>query len=344
MLTAKEEDYRGASGDQASHCESLRRIGEVCRTATSAGDAEAVVIRVTFGGTEFLRPCRVDDDVLKRLEALIPDAPLHLPVQLRLIRACLEVFPVIPIVLVFETAFFASLLLRECLYGLDTETQSSMNPRRFGYHGILHEAAVNDTLRRMRESFPRTPPRLLSIYLGRRPEVAAILGNHPRMVTSGVTPLEGLPGERTCGEIDPSIVLTLANLWKWGPEQVNHLLTQESGLFGMVGRLVDLKEALTSQAEDCKLAGELMRYRLLLACGAGIAALGGLDGIVFSGRYAALGEVLGPWLSARLVFPKAIPPGHPVPWHCFQESEYRVIADQAAAAVLATQPQLLGVG
>ena len=148
------------------------------------------------------------------------------------------------------------------------------------------------------------------------------------MVTGGATPLEGLPGERSCGDLDPSIVLTLARDKGWGPEQINTVLTQQSGLLGLTGKPATLKDVLTSDDPAVDLAREVFRYRVLLASGAGMATMGGLDTIVFSGRDHAVSKNLGPWLASRLTLDRSANKRE-IPWTVFTKPVDRVIADVA---------------
>ena len=211
-------------------------------------------------------------------------------------------FPNTPAVLLFETAFFAELPRRESAYGIDQELSETLGLRRYGYYGLLHEAACEYAAREHRSRRPRSTGRALSICLEAHPEVAAVIGRRPLMCTSGATPLEGIPGHSSCGELDPSIALMLARKLKWGPEQINTVLTQQSGLMGLVGRPVMLDDVLAAEAGDLEPAKNLLQNRILMACGAGMAAMGGVDDIVFSGRFASAGLTLGPWLRDRLTF------------------------------------------
>ena len=181
----------------------------------------------------------------------------------------------------------------------------------------------------------RAAARVLSLCLGPRPELAAVIGSRQLMVTSGATPLEGIPGETVCGELDPSVVLTLREKMEWGPEEINMVLTQESGLLGLVGEPTTIQTLFESDNPDVKEAREIVQYRILQACGAGIAAMGGLDAIVFSGRYAAVGELHGPWLASRLV-PRN---QQGISFERFEESLERIVADVASAAALAKDEQ-----
>ena len=189
---------------------------------------------------------------------------------------------------------------RECHYALDVKSLGMPNLRRYGYHGLFHEAACAMARDHAYEQGFHFPERCLSICLENRPEIVAVDGIQPVMVSSGTTPLEGLPGQTTAGELDAGIVLKLVRKKKWGPEQINHALTMESGLSGIAGRPVRLDEVLESDDPSLRLARDVFRHRLLSACGSGIAVLGGLDAIIFSGRYAPSAHCLGPWLQERL--------------------------------------------
>ncbi len=361
-VTGRLEDYRHAADERSWARGALVQVLDHC-LSTLAGPPAAVAVRVPFGGNDFSAPTPATPAVLARLAALAYGAPLHIPATLALVRAAGEAFPGIPFILAFETAFFATLPAREYLYGLDPALAKDLRIRRFGYHGLYHAAACRGAARDFvawqreraasdsassrparlgrRTAEQRTPPLIISICLEPRPEIAAVIGSRPVTVTSGATPLEGLPGQTSCGEIDPSIVLSLNKELNWGPEEINAVLTEESGFVGLVGRHVTLNEVFTSDAADVTLAREVMRYRILLACGSAVAALGGVDAIVFSGRYARLGEALGPWLAERLTFPAA-PRTAPIRLVTFTETLDRIIADAAAVATLAADTAAAG--
>ena len=300
------------------------------------GAPDALAIRVNFGGTEFREPVFADHEVIPRLKGLVPQAPLHLPTVLMILEICRKVFPNTPAVLLFETAFFAGLPRRESAYGIDQELSETLRLRRHGYYGLLHEAACEYAARERRSRRPRSTGRVLSICLEAHPEIAAVIGRRPLMCTSGATPLEGIPGHSSCGELDPSIVLMLARKLKWGPEQINTVLTQQSGLMGLVGRPVMLDDVLAVEAGDLEPAKNLLLNRILMACGAGMAAMGGVDDIVFSGRFASAGLTLGPWLRDRLTF-RGGNENSPPEWLCFTESLDQVMARKAEIFLLESE-------
>ena len=259
---------------------------------------DAIAIKIAFGGSVFKKPVLATAEAISKLEKLVPDAPFHLPPALELIKRCSPVFRDVPIVLIFETAFFAHLPARESMYGIDVNIAEKLGLRRFGFNGIYHEAAC-DMIRRL-PAKRKSPARIISICLENQPEIAAVIGNHPVMVSSGATPLEGIPGQTSCGQLDPSLVLTLAEKKHWGPEQINNILTQESGILGLTGKKLSLEDVFKSESKKIALARQIITYRVLLACGAAMAAMGGLDAIIFSGKSAQLGKILGPHLVSKL--------------------------------------------
>ncbi|MFB3788042.1 MAG: hypothetical protein ACE15F_16915 [bacterium] len=307
-------------------------LREIWREGPADSPLDAITIEAKYGGVVFSGPVRVDAEVLEKLKKLTPCAPLHMPELVELAQACQDVSPETPVVLDFETAFFASLPDREHSLGVDADLIRDPNMRKFGFYGIYHEAAREYAL----ECWPeiRESSRILSICLEPRPEIAAILGNKPVMVTSGVTPLEGLPGHTTCGDLDPNIVLTLAQKKEWGPEQINNVLTRESGLLGLAGRPITIQELFESDEAELQSIQDLMKYRIRLACGSGIAAMSGLDAIVFSGRYASAGKKLGPWLISRLSLPGSRK--NNVYWDWFDEPVDQLLADRAVQVVMSS--------
>lgn len=300
----------------------------------NAPACEPLAIRLLYGGSVFPAPVALTDETLARLRSLAAGAPLHTAAALRLAEAVLRA-PDCRTALFFETSFFTALPEREYAAGVDPELATRMGLRRFGYHGLYHEAAVQSLAAEWRRA-GRPARRVLSICLDPKPELAAVLGARPLMVTGGMTPLEGLPGETSCGDLDPSIILTLAQEMKWGPEQIDAALARESGLSALAGRRVTLPEVWDSTASELTDARELLRHRLLLAAGAGMAALGGVDGIAFSGAYAELGSRVGPWLAARLALPGG--PGSKPPWTLTRRSLPEVIADTARALLANSAP------
>ena len=334
-LDEKRESISGELEDYRVPGAGMSLVAEALGKAQGSGSPDVVAIRVPFGGDSFSGPILLNEDVRRSLADLVPDAPLHLPGVIHVIEGCEQRFRETSIVLDFETGFFVDLPAGEASYGISAKLRDALRLRRYGYHGIFHERA-DAYVRSAETAAGMAGDRVLSICLEPQPELAAICRGRPLMVTGGATPLEGLPGETTCGEIDPSIVLTLAaGSLEWGNEQINVLLTKGSGLSALAERPTTVAEVLGSTARDLKLASELFRYRILIAAGAAKAVMSGIDAIVFSGRYADAGRRLGDWLAGRLgaragrISPQAALPR----WYVLQESLPAIIAARARIAL-----------
>lgn len=283
-------------------------------------------------------PLLVDDASGAEIESTEARAPLALPAVRQVLGMLAEALPQAPRVLLAGSDFFAHLPARERHYAIEPALTERYGLERTGFHGLFHHAAVDAARAARGEKNHQRHLRVLSVCLEPRPEAAALRGDRPLLVTSGATPLEGLPGDTSSGELDPGMLLLLAKEQGWSPEEIADLLMRESGLRGLVGRPVTLKTLFESEAPDGNLARELFRYRLLQTAGSALAALGGLDTIVFTGRYAAVGRVLGPWLLERL----AALPGKPQPACLVREAAIgtlvaaeatRFACERAAAAV-----------
>jgi acetate kinase len=330
-----EQTLVGCKGSCRGEAEARTILGDIA--LQFALDLDAIAMRVPYGGPEFATSAIATPEVIGKLEALQSQAPLHLPLVVSLVRAAWETFQGTPVVLCFETGFFTALPLREQVYAVDEEATGMEGLRRYGYHGIYHHGACVQALSLRQERGRNPMPKVLSICLEPRPEIAGAIGTRAVYITSGATPLEGLPGRTTCGEIDPSIVLTLAEDLKMGPEEIDAVLSRDSGITGLVGHRVTLEDVYTVDNPDYKLARDVMNYRMLMSAGAAIAVLGGVDVIVFSGRSAELGHIIGPWLLEHLHL-RGTPANRPVTYDIFTTPLERLMADTAIAATMAPSP------
>ncbi len=289
----KDGDMEGIPAKIAAECtKALKRMNKIFA-------ADLVCIRVPYGGQEFKAPEILSRKSLEKLGKIENAAPMHIPALLELIASLKKYFRGIPISLVFETSFFTRLPDRESIYAIDPGLAKEFPLRRFGYHGVFHEQAAQYC--RSKDSGKTG---ILSICLEPIPEVCAIMNGNPLMVTGGATPLEGLPGETTCGDIDPLIILSLSENLGWGPEEINNALSRKGGIAGLVGRKMDFRELFSSSEPAAEFAKRIFLYRILLAAGSAIAALGGVDFVVYSGRYRDLGGQMHSYLSSKLeIFP-----------------------------------------
>ncbi|MDZ8119511.1 hypothetical protein [Pontiella agarivorans] len=281
-------------------------------------------LHVAAGGQGFDTHTEATPDVIEKLRTRIPSAPMHLPAVLELIKCADRHLPSCPVMLFFDTAFFKKLPAREYLYAIDADALEGTGIRRYGYHGLFHEAATQAAEASADPGQPK-PEKIISICLEPRPEMAAVLNGKPVMVSGGATPLEGLPGQTSCGDIDSGVVLTLARKEQAGPEQLNQMLSRQSGMLALAGRPVTIEEVLISEEKELALARKVLEYRILLRTGMALAAMDGFDRIVFSGRYAKAGQTLGPRLLKQLPNPGKSPE---IDWLCFETPLMQIMAEQ----------------
>ncbi len=297
------------------------RIASVLSGKTKASHEtlipDIISLRVPYGGTVFKAPVILSRKVLDKLDSIKDLAPLHILPLIKLTQALEKHYGKPPVILVFETGFFAQLPEREYSYAIDAGSMKNIQFRKFGYHGIFHESSIDFSMKKDESS-----SRIISVCLEPIPEVCAIKDGVPVMVTSGATPLEGLPGETTCGDLDPLIILSISESLGWGPEQINSMLSNESGMKGIIGEKTLFSEVFKSKEPRAVFAKEIFLYKTLQAFGAGIAAMGGVDIIVFSGKYCRSGKVIEDYMSGKLSMPEK-----PRQWEYLTRSLPRITAD-----------------
>lgn len=240
-----------------------------------------VAHRVVHGGG-LRRPTPVDDAVRAELERLAPLAPLHNPPALRWIEVCRTLFGAgIPQIAVFDTAFFVDLPARATTYGLPRALVQRHGLRRYGFHGIAHEAMWRAWCAR-RPDLPRGG-RIVTLQLGAGCSISAIDGGRAVDTSMGFTPLEGLLMATRSGDVDPGVLIHLLRREGLDADALERVLAMEGGLAGISGRGGDVRELVASDDPDSRLALEVYCYRAKKYVGAYLAALGGADGIVFGG-------------------------------------------------------------
>jgi acetate kinase len=247
------------------------------------GDADAVGHRIVHGGERFRRATRIDQDVEVALRQLVELAPLHQPKSLAALDAVSEQLPGVPAVACFDTAFHATLTPAARTYALPAGWRERWGVRRFGFHGLSHAWIA----RRAPEVLRRSPDRLriVSCHLGAGASICAIASGRSIDTTMGFTPLEGLVMATRSGSVDPGLLLWLLERSGMSERAIAGALEHESGLLGLAGT-ADMREVLLrAQANDARaqLALEVYIHRLRGGIAAMVAALGGVDALVFTG-------------------------------------------------------------
>jgi acetate kinase len=263
----------------------------------------AVGHRVVHGGPEFSRPVLIDEDVLRRLERYVPLAPLHQPHNLEPIRMLLARRGDLPQVACFDTAFHRGQSALADHFAIPEHFYAE-GVRRYGFHGLSYEYIAQ----RLREVAPAIASgRVIVAHLGSGASMCALSDGRSIDTTLGFTALDGLPMGTRCGQIDPGVILYLIAQKGMAVEEVQDLLYRESGLKGLSGVSNDVRALQSSSDPRAAFALDYFVHRIGLYAGMLAAALGGLDGFVFTagiGENAAelrarIAEKLG-WLGAAL--------------------------------------------
>ena len=252
---------------------------------------DAVGHRVVHGGATFREAAVVDADVREAIGALAELAPLHNPAALVGIDAVARAFPGLPQVAAFDTAFHATIPDAAAIYPLPRDWTRRWSLRRFGFHGLSVQYAV----RRSRELLGQLPRRLVVCHLGAGCSVTAVAAGRSVDTSMGFTPLEGLMMARRSGSVDPGLLLHLLGRRGVTVDELDEALNERSGLLGVSGISADMRAVVAAaEAGDAQaaLARAVFAHRLVAAVGAMVAALGGLDALVFSG---GIGEH-SPWV------------------------------------------------
>jgi acetate kinase len=278
LLTSRTIEAPGGRADE----------GAVSDVVDNYGPFDAVGHRVVHGGTDFTEPVLVDDDVVRRLEALTPLAPLHQPGSLAGLEVMGRLLPGVPAVACFDTAFHATIAPAAFTYAMSKQWRERWGLRRYGFHGLSHAYAarrVHELLGREAGAHRDEPVLAVTCHLGAGASLAAVRDGTCVDTTMGFTPLEGLVMATRSGTVDPGMVLWLALQAGASPAEISDQLEHRSGLAGLAGT-GDMREVLAAELAgepDAALAMGVYLHRLGSLIGSMVASLGGLGVLVFTG-------------------------------------------------------------
>lgn len=261
------------------HGDGLAAMVAAFREAGPELDPVAVGHRVVHGGTRFTEATLVDDEVIAAIEELAPLAPLHNPVNLTGIRLARDLFPHVPQVAVFDTAFHRTLPPEAHTYAVPREWRE-LGVRRFGFHGT----SCAYVSRRAAAILGRDPGEvnLIVLHLGNGASATAVEGGRSVDTSMGMTPLEGLVMGTRSGDVDPAIGGFLARTSDLDAAQVERGLTHRGGLLALAGSN-DMRQVRARDDEEARLALAVYTRRIRKYVGAYYALLGRVDAIVFTG-------------------------------------------------------------
>lgn len=252
-------------------------------------EVSAIGHRIVQGGALFSESVLVDEKVIEGIESLIPLAPLHNGAHVQGIRACINVFGAdVPEVVVFDTAFHSTMPEKAYMFAIPYEYYEKYKIRRYGFHGTSHRY-VSHRLAEL-EGKDLKDMKVITCHIGNGSSITAIKDGKVIDTSMGLTPLDGfMMGTRT-GTLDPSVVTFIAEQENLSPQELSDLFNKKSGLLGISGVSSDDRDVSKAEREGnprAILAHAMLVYQIQKFVGQYIAALNGVDAIVFT---AGLGE------------------------------------------------------
>ena len=263
-----------------------RVLRELTQLLGNVNDVAAVGHRIVHGGPAYTASVRIDDAVKRTLAGLAEMAPLHNPVNLEGIVAAQKVWPQVPHVAVFDTAFHATIPEAAHTYAVPYHWTTDWKLRRYGFHG-LSVAYCTDRVAKM---LGRKGSRLIICHLGNGCSVSAVRDDRCVDTSMGFTPLDGLVMGTRSGSVDPGLLLYVLRHKGLSADDLDRVLNRESGLLGVSGLTSDMRGLLTAAREGnrrAQLALDVFVHRLRQTIGGLAATLGGVDALVFT---AGIGE------------------------------------------------------
>ncbi|MBQ7587332.1 MAG: acetate kinase [Lachnospiraceae bacterium] len=248
----------------------------------------AVGHRIVHGGESFSSATLINDDVIKAIEDCNDLAPLHNPANLIGIRSCQKIMPNVPMVAVFDTAFHQTMPKKAYLYGIPYEYYKKYKVRRYGFHGTSHEFVSKRAAEFLGKDIDNF--KVIVCHLGNGASISAVKNGKCVDTSMGLTPLEGLFMGTRSGDLDPAIIQFISNKEKLSIDEMLNILNKKSGVLGLSevsSDFRDLNEAAENGNEQAKTTLEAYSYRVAKYIGSYVAAMNGVDAIVFT---AGVGE------------------------------------------------------
>lgn len=247
-------------------------------------EVRAIGHRVVHGAEEFSNSVVITEDVKSSIKQCTDLAPLHNPANLDGIVACETVFPNVPNVAIFDTAFHQSMPKHAYMYALPQKYYDEYRIRKYGFHGTSHKFVMLAAAEYLKK--PVEKLKLITCHLGNGSSIAAIKNGQVLDTSMGMTPLPGLIMGTRCGDIDPGIIFFLTRKGL-SIEEIENALNKESGLNGINGiNSGDMRDTVDAAAQGkatAENALEMFGHRAAFYIGGYNALLGGADAIIFTG-------------------------------------------------------------
>ncbi len=236
--------------------------------------------RVVHGGEELCKSAVITDEIIQKIQELIPLAPLHNRANLEGILVCKNIDSRMKQVAVFDTAFHSTMPMEAFLYAIPYEMYEKHKIRRYGFHGTSHHYVLKELAKELKREVSEL--NVITLHLGNGASVCAIKDGKSIDTSMGFTPLEGLVMGTRSGDVDPAIVLYMQRNLGMSVDEVDTLLNKKSGLLGIC-ESSDIRNILDANDDKSNLALKMMIRRVKKYIGSYMALLGRVDAIVFTG-------------------------------------------------------------
>ena len=257
------------------------------RIVAGPSEIDAVGHRIVHGGARFEEPTAITPEVKDAITRVASFAPLHNRAELEGIENIERLLGAVPQVAVFDTGFHRTLPLASAIYPGPYEW-FERGIRRYGFHGINHQYCAGRAAQLLEKDIAAL--RIVTCHLGNGCSLAAIAGGRSVDTTMGFTPLDGLMMGTRSGSLDPGILTYLIRENGLSGQELDRLLNEKSGLFGISGVSGDMRQILKAIQlgnQRARIAFDVFIHRLRSCLGSMIAVLGGVDVLVFT---AGIGE------------------------------------------------------
>lgn len=251
-------------------------------------EISAVGHRVLHGGKKYTKSVLITPDVMDAVKTCSVLAPLHNPASIIGINACKSLMPDTPMSIVFDTAFHMTMPDYAYMYALPYELYEKYDIRRYGFHGTSHKYVSKEAADMLGKPYDQV--KIITVHIGNGSSIAAVKNGKCVDTSMGLTPLEGLVMGTRCGDIDPAIIPYMVMNLGMSIEEVNDIIYKKSGFLGLSGISSDsrdIEDAAANGSKRAQLTLEVFYYKVKKYIGSYIAAMGGVDAIVFT---AGIGE------------------------------------------------------
>ncbi len=273
-----------------NHTEAFLEVKKVltegdAKVIDSLSEISAIGHRIVQGGALFNESVLVTDEVIKGIESLCDLAPLHNPAHIQGINACIDVFGKdVPQVTVFDNSFHSTMPPEAYIFPIPYEYYEKYQVRRYGFHGTSHRFVSARCAEVMGKDIKDL--KIVTCHLGNGSSITAVKGGKCIDTSMGLTPLDGFIMGTRCGAVDPSVITYLQQKEGWTPAETDTILNKKSGVLGISGVGSDDRDVSAAEAEGnerAHLARSIQKYQVRKLIGSYVAAMDGVDAIVFTG-------------------------------------------------------------